>query len=274
MRVVLAQTAPLWGDAKGSGQAVLQSLSQVPPSTRMVLLPELWSCSYDNPRMEHHAKESPGLLDALAAWARDRRSGVLAGSLPWPVDGGMVNRTWLLNDTGSPVGFYDKTHLFPLLDEDRVFLPGSVPFFFDVDGFSWGSAICYDIRFPEYIRALALGGIDVLAVVAEWPRSRLLAWRTLVQARAIENQMYVLACNRCGEGGGEVWGGHSMVVAPDGTVLAEGGDGEELLVVDLELRKVRDMRRALPMWDHRRRELYEAVRAMEHPEASSPESSR
>ena len=114
MKVVLAQTAPLWGDAKGSGQAVLQSLSQVPPSTRMVLLPELWSCSYDNPRMEHHAKESPGLLDALAAWARDRRSGVLAGSLPWPVDGGMVNRTWLLNDTGSPVGFYDKTHLFPL----------------------------------------------------------------------------------------------------------------------------------------------------------------
>ncbi len=262
MRIVLAQTAPAWGDPQSSCRAALQLLSQAPLSTRLALLPELWSCSYDNPRMGHHAEQSPQALEALTPWARSRGAWIVAGSLPWRTEEGLVNRSWLVNDVGSAVGYYDKAHLFPLLEEHKMFCPGGTPFFFEVDGFSWSTIICYDLRFPEYIRALALGGISALAVVAEWPRSRLSAWRTLVQARAIENEMYVLACNRCGEGGGEIWGGHSLAVAPDGTVLAEGGDEEELLVVDLELQRVKEMRRTLPVWDHRRRELYGAVVAL------------
>ena len=258
----MGQTAPVWGNPEESSQGALRLLGQAPSGTRLALLPELWTCSFDNARMEGHAAKSPRALQELAAWARDRGSWVAAGSLPWRTEEGLVNRSWLVNDVGCSVGCYDKAHLFPLLDEHRVFCSGDVPLFFELDGFSCATAICYDLRFPEYIRALALRGIAVLVVVAEWPLSRLLAWRTLVQARAIENEMYVVACNRCGEGGGETWGGHSLAVAPDGTVLAEGGEAEELLSVDLDLREVQSMRRRLPVWEHRRRELYGAVVAL------------
>lgn len=262
VRVVLAQTAPVWGDPRESVCRSMALLEGSPEGTRLAVLPELWTCSYDNPAMERHAAQSPDALKALGAWGRSRGSWVLAGSVPWLSDGGLTNRSWLLNDVGGAVASYDKVHLFPLLEEHRIFRAGDTPLFFDLDGISFACAICYDLRFPEYIRALTLRGVHALVVVAEWPESRLLAWRTLVQARAIENELYVLACNRCGEGGGERWGGHSLAVAPDGTILTEGGDDELLLSVTLHRGEVEAMRRRLPVLAHRRRDLYGAVTAL------------
>ena len=95
--------------------------------------------------------------------------------------------------------------------------------------------ICYDIRFPELARKLALGGAKILFVPAEWPHPRLHHWRTLLTARAIENQMYVIACNRTGQSGNDRFFGHSMIIDPWGEIIAEGDEEEVILMADIDL---------------------------------------
>jgi predicted amidohydrolase len=241
-----------FGDPRENRRRMGERLEALPGETRLVLLPELWSCSYDNPRLADHARESERCLDVVREWCSARGAFALAGSLPWAEEGGLFNRSWLVNDAGDPFAFYDKVHLFPLLEEPLRFCAGSSPTLADLPGFRAGVAICYDLRFPEYLRCLALAGAELLLLCAEWPRARIEAWRVLLRARAIENQQYVLGCNRCGEG----YGGHSLAVAPDGTILAEAGEEEEALMVGLEPSSVRRTRSALPVFEDRRPELY------------------
>ncbi len=248
-----------FGDPRENRRRMGERLEGLPAETRLVLLPELWSCSYDNPRLAEHARESERCLETVREWCAARGAFALAGSLPWSEGGELFNRSWLVNDAGDPFAFYDKIHLFPLLEEPLRFRAGSAPVLADLPGFRAGVAICYDLRFPEYLRCLALAGADLLLLCAEWPRARIEAWRALLRARAIENQLYVLGCNRCGEGGGERYGGHSLAVAPDGTILAEAGEEEEILRVGLDPSAVRGVRSALPVFEDRRPELYGPV---------------
>ena len=97
--------------------------------------------------------------------------------------------------------------------------------------------VCYDLRFPELLREQTGLGADILVIPAQWPAARLGHWRILVQARAIENQMFVVAANRRGTTGDTVFGGHSMIVAPDGSILLEAGEDEECkgIMLDLEM---------------------------------------
>src|SRR5690606_34047396 len=105
-------------------------------------------------------------------------------------------------------------------------------------------------------RRLALDGAKMLFVPAQWPKPRLHHWRTLLQARAIENQMFVVACNRVGTSRGSEFFGHSMIISPWGDVLAEGGEEEAILTADLDLSEVERVRSAIPVFRYRRPELY------------------
>ncbi len=117
-------------------------------------------------------------------------------------------------------------------------------------------AICYDIRFCEYIRKLVLLGAEVLFVSAQWPRSRREHWITLLRARAIENQIYVVACNRCGVEKGGAFAGRSAVIAPDGTYLAQAGEEETVLWATLDSMAVQKTRNSIPIFRDRVPELY------------------
>jgi predicted amidohydrolase len=119
-----------------------------------------------------------------------------------------------------------------------------------------GLAVCYDLRFPEMFRSYALEGAQLILLSAEWPKPRLEHWRTLLRARAIENQTFVVACNCVGEGGGNVFFGHSMVVDPWGEVIVEGQEHEEVLVAKLDLTRVVEIRRQYPVFADRRAGLY------------------
>ena len=119
-----------------------------------------------------------------------------------------------------------------------------------------GVCICYDIRFPEMARSLALSGAKVLFVSAEWPHPHLHHWRTLLMARAIENQMYVVACNTVGESGDTSFFGHSMIIDPWGEIVVEGGEGEEIVIGEVSISLVDEIRSRIPIFEDRRPEIY------------------
>jgi predicted amidohydrolase len=119
-----------------------------------------------------------------------------------------------------------------------------------------GIPICYDLRFPELFRAMALAGAALFLVPAQWPVTRLEAWLTLARARAIENELFVAACNRVGTEGETVFPGRSCVVGSLGQVLAEGDGQEQLLVAQLDLCEVKAARCYLPVYGDRRPEAY------------------
>jgi predicted amidohydrolase len=160
---------------------------------------------------------------------------------------------------GSVAGSYDKVHLFSPAREDRHYAAGRAVTVVDVpthEG-TWKVCplICYDLRFPEVFRLAALAGAEVFTVGANWPAPRALHRRALAVARAIENQAYVVACNRIGRDPNVEYAGDSFIVAPSGEVIAEAGDAERVLVADLDRAELlrwrdrfpalRDLRRGL-----------------------------
>lgn len=213
-------------------------------------------------RLQHDfgkGKDSASILERISAWSKDRLCAVHCGSLPWIEGKHLVNRAFFVGEDGTAVSFYDKAHLIPMMNENSFFKPGDGASLFLWKGLVCGNAICYDIRFPEFIRGIALAGARILLVPAAWPESRIGHWRTLLQARAIENQVFVIACNRNGLSGEILFGGHSMAIAPDGTILAEAGAGDETLLVEIDPLEVDRVRKSFPVLDSRRRGLYSIV---------------
>jgi omega-amidase len=151
---------------------------------------------------------------------------------------------------------YSKIHLFRLMDEHQYLTAGDKSVTVDLPFGRAGLAICYDLRFPELFRGYALAGAEMVFLPSEWPHPRLVHWQTLVRARAIENQMFVFACNRVGADVRNEFFGHSMVVNACGEILAEGGEGEELITLTADLSKVQEARRKIPILQDRRPEVY------------------
>ena len=231
-------------------------LGNLPAGVSLVILPELWTVSRFDETLPGKAANSPAILQSLSDWAREHLCAVHCGSLPWAEGKQMSNRTFFIGEDGRTVASYDKAHLIPMMNETSFFKPGDEASLFLWKGLVWGNAICYDIRFPEYIRGIALAGARILLVPAAWPESRIGHWRTLLQARAVENQVFVVACNRNGFSGEILFGGHSMAIAPDGTVMAEAGTGDETLLLELDPAEVDRVRKAFPVLESRRRSLY------------------
>jgi len=143
-----------------------------------------------------------------------------------------------------------------LMEEQEHLLPGEKRVGFDIEGIRASLAICYDLRFPELTRLYATEGSELQIFSAEWPASRIEHWCTLIQARAVENMMFVAACNRVGTTNGTLFGGHSMVVDPWGKVLYQAGMTEEFVFVEIDTSKVKKARDFLKVFDMRRPELY------------------
>ena len=116
--------------------------------------------------------------------------------------------------------------------------------------------LCFDLRFPEFIRSLALAGAEILAVSAQWPLVRLEHWKTLLRARAIENQFYVAGAAACGRTGSFTFCGNSMIIAPDGEILANAGLEEEVISSVIDMKKIKKIRKDLPCFQSRVPEAY------------------
>ncbi|WNQ09228.1 carbon-nitrogen family hydrolase [Paenibacillus aurantius] len=248
------------GDPDANFAAVKRMLKEAvgrEPKPDVLILPEMWNTGYALDRITELADENGERTKAFfAEFCRTHQVNIIAGSIAEKRDGDVYNTIYAFDREGRLVSDYSKIHLFRLMDEEKYLKAGDKRGRLELGGVQAGAMICYDIRFPELARTLALEGAHVLFVPAEWPNPRLHHWRTLLMARAIENQMYVVACNRVGISGTTEFFGHSLIIDPWGEILAEGGEWEEILTTELDLELVEGIRRQIPVFEDRRPSLY------------------
>lgn len=236
---------------------MLEEAASGPVKPDLVVFPEMWNTGYALDRLEELADPAGERTKALVgAFCRKHGIMAVAGSVAEKSPEGVRNTVYAFDRNGQVTGEYSKIHLFRLMEEEKALVPGDRPGRIELDGIPAAAMICYDIRFPELARTLALGGAKLLIVPAQWPHPRLHHWRTLLMARAIENQMYVLACNRVGVSGETEFFGHSMVIDPWGDVVAESGGEAEILTADISLGLVDEVRGRIPVFEDRRPGLY------------------
>lgn len=227
----------------------------------LVVLPELWNTAYDLEHASDHAAPLAQSADAAGAFgdfarlARENRVW-LVGSLLEGRNGRHYNTAVLYSPTGELQADYSKIHLVPMLDEHLYLAEGQKRTLAETPWGKAGLAICYDLRFPELFRRYALDGARLLLLPAEWPHPRQSHWRTLLRARAIENQCYVIACNRVGSSKGVNFCGASAVIDPWGEALVEAGESETLLTVTFDPTFVDTVRQRIPVFSSRREALY------------------
>jgi omega-amidase len=215
-----------------------------------LLLPELWTTGYALDRIDVLAEEfHDETLGFLQDAARRYKVSIVGGSFPEKRADGIYSTCYTIGLDGEVLSAYSKEHLFPLLKEPQYLQPGDSGRVADTAGGRWASLICFDSRFPDSARALAYDGARGLWVPAEWPLVRLEHWRTLLRARAIENQLFVVASNRCGTGDDTHWGGHSTIIDPWGNILAEAEEDETVLVADLDMSIVDEVRTRIPCFE-------------------------
>jgi predicted amidohydrolase len=209
-----------------------------------------------------HAEAEHPVLPAMQSLTREFGIWLLIGSIGVKApDGRIFNRSFMLSPDGRIAARYDKIHLFDIdlgpgkaYRESATIAPGSAAVISPCFEGSIGLSICYDVRFPHLYRAYGKAGAEMLAVPAAFTRTTGEAhWHTLLRARAIENGAYVIAPGQFGTlaGGGQCYG-HSLIIDPWGRVLADGGEGEGVIVADIDLEQVRDTRRRIPALQHDR----------------------
>jgi predicted amidohydrolase len=239
---------------------VLAWAAEVAGDHDVVVLPELWSIgAFAIDLMPAHAQPIDGpLVQSLARISRDTGTWVFGGSFPeWraSADGSVAhfNTQVVLDPSGALAAQYRKVHLFGFNGgETTVMSSGADLAVVDTPLGPTGLATCYDLRFPELFRRLVAAGAEAFVVPAGWPERRQVHWQVLARARAIENQAYVIACNASGTHAGVPMAGLSMVVDPQGDVVAEAGPGEEVLSVALDPARVAAWRAAFPALEDRR----------------------
>lgn len=238
-------------------KSMLEEAVKADEKPDVVLFPEMWNTGYALSEIEQLADPNgEATIAFLSAFSREHGIYVVGGSIAESRSDGIYNTMFAFDREGNRIGDYSKIHLFRLMEEEKYLQAGEKPGQLIIEGEKAGMMICYDIRFPELARTLALDGAKLLFVPAEWPNPRLHHWRTLLTARAIENQMYVIACNRMGTSGDTVFFGHSMVVDPWGEVIAEAGEEEAILWADIDLDLVGEVRNRIPVFEDRRPQLY------------------
>lgn len=267
------------GDVAANAAAMRAGIEEaVAAGARMCVLPELWATSF----LPHFDDELVRQADAAEAELRELSYGlrlVVVGS-NLEVKGGEVFNTAQVWDSGELRGSYRKIHLFSPNLEHRRHAAGAAPCVAETSVGRVGVLICYDLRFPELSRYYFHHEVEVLAVPGQWPEARSQHWRTLLRARAIENECFVIGCNRTGQepsqrnGEPMTFPGDGRIVDPIGDVLAAGSGDAGAIVAAIEPRKVRTMRRILPIARDVRPDVYAQLFAETLPLMQSRQRSR
>lgn len=171
----------------------------------------------------------------------------------------IYNTAAVFDPEGELIGKYRKIHLaaYPPLNEGSVITAGNSLETVNILDLTLGLQICYDIRFPEMSRSLTLAGAELLVISSAWPFPRLRHWETLLRARAIENQAYVVAANRVGTDNGVTFCGSSRIIDPYGVVVASAAENrEEMIMAELNVSIIRQVREMMPVFQHRRPDVY------------------
>jgi predicted amidohydrolase len=247
------QSALHWENRKANLGMFEQKIFSISQPTEIVVLPEMFSTGFSM-QPEKLAETMHG---ETLQWMRQvaaQKKIILTGSVIIAENENYYNRlVWVLPN--GQVGYYDKRHLFAYGDEDQHYSPGEKRLIASVNGWKINLLVCYDLRFPVWSRqsppaAAEIGPeYDVLIYVANWPEKRVQAWTTLLRARAIENQCYVIGVNRTGDDGKKIhYTGESMAIDPMGEILYHKKDEEDIFTVTLDKSHLQRARQKFPFW--------------------------
>ena len=253
MRVASVQHDIVWEDKPANHRLVEEMITKAElPVGSFILLPELGDTGFSF-NLDRIAD------DRSLTWGRDlaRRTGctLQAGYAERGSHGRGRNCASIISPAGEVVGTYRKVHPFSYGREIEHFSGGDRLIIRRCGDALLCPLICYDLRFPELWRLAAAAGTEVFTIGASWPDPRQSHWRALLIARAIENQAFVVACNRVGNDPHLSYSGGSIIVAPTGEVLAEAGDTPAVLSADLDLGSLREWRRTFPALGDLRKDL-------------------
>ena len=226
----------------------------------VIVLPELWDVGFYPPNVSELAdRDGQQAKEFLQSLAKRYSVHIVGGSVAQLRQGKVQNTNFVVDRHGEIQFEYSKIHLFSPAGEHENFEPGNVTGTYQLDGVKAASIICYDLRFCELVRTLALQDIQVLFIPAAWPHPRLNHWQTLAKARAIENQIYVVALNGVGEARGLKFCGGSLIVNPWGEVVASLEEEEGLLFGELDFTVIQDIRSRINVFRDRRPEFYKLI---------------
>ena len=262
MEVAVVQYDIAWEDKPRNHARIEEMLVEADvPSGAFVVLPELGDTGFSHDLDAVTAPEHDSV-----AWASElaRRHGwiIQAGHAERLENGMGRNCATIIRPDGPPVS-YGKIHPISILGESKVYEGGDSVLVADIGPLLISPLICYDLRFPELFRIATHEGAELFTVAACWPVERIAHWRTLLIARAIEGQAWVLGCNRVGDDPNLTYGGTSIIIAPDGEVLAEADQREErVLRATLDLAAGAKFRERFPVLADAKRNLLGSIRVV------------
>jgi omega-amidase len=257
MRIVAVQYDIVWEDNAANHELVAGLLASVAfGGDELIVLPEMFDTGFSLD-LERTAEEEGGASHRfLAGLAKGRGGHVLAGLTVRRADGRVENQAVGFGPDGSVVARYAKIHPFTPGGETEVISAGDSVVTFGVGDFQVAPFVCYDLRFPEIYRIATGRGAHLLVTIANWPGVRASHWRSLLAARAIENQAFVLGVNRCGVDPNHGYAGESVLFDPLGDVVGRAEASECVLVREIEVKEVVAWRREFPVQDDSRPHLY------------------
>lgn len=249
----IIQTALHWEDKTANLQMLEQKINGIQEKTEVVILPEMFSTGFSM-QPERFAETMDGECVLWMKRIAVEKKIIITGSLMIKENEHYYNRLiWMLPN--GQYGFYDKKHLFAYAEEDRHYTRGNKRLIGSVKGWKINLMVCYDLRFPVWARQSRKTvepdspEYDVLIYVANWPERRSHMWRTLLQARAIENQCFCIGVNRVGIDGKEIYYcGDSMVVNPLGEMLYHHQHNEDVHTITLSKETLENTREKMPFW--------------------------
>lgn len=258
MKIACIQLDIAFAEPKINFKAVQNMIERAAKDgAELVVLPEMWNSAYALTELEQLADhEGQRTKKFLSDLARSHHIHIVGGSVSTKKGANFYNTMYVYNNLGELISEYDKAHLFRLMDEHLYMKAGNRENIFPIGSIQAGGVICYDLRFPEWLRAHALAGAKVLFVPAQWPETRIDHWKILLQARAIENQCFVIAVNRTGVDPNNKFNGQSMIIAPWGKVLWTGAEDEQYALIDVDFSEVEEVRTRIPVYEDRRPALY------------------
>ena len=248
MKIYGVQFDSDWNNKKANFNLVSDLIKkQVVDQNSLIILPEMFATGFclDPASTTKNEPERTGIF--LSELAKKMKSWIMGGmTLPTKDKGEAYNSAVTFEPNGRRISVYKKIHPIPILGEDKVHLEGRLIENLTIGTFNVTPTICYDLRFPELFRSALQSGTNLFVVLGCWPKSRINHWVTLLKARAIENQSYVVGVNRIGKDKDLEYGGRTMVVSPLGEILADGAEREGIVEATIDESLVKDWRAQFP----------------------------
>ena len=235
-----------WHDITANLQHAEKMISAINPGNSLLALPEMFTTGFTMHPANFAESMNSYTVSSMKKWS-DKYNADIAGTIIIEENGLYFNRM-IWTSPGNKASTYDKRHLFRIAHENEVYTSGNRNTIIECCGWKIMPFICYDLRFPVWIRNINLN-YDILLFSANWPASRQSHWEILLRARAIENQCYVIGVNRTGkDGNGLIYKGGSVVFDFRGEIIARAGEKEEILHCELEYDLLQNYRNQYPFW--------------------------